>query len=296
MDIENTEIEAPEVEQVEADAPDPLENDGKESLSEKITKNPDALSDSQISDLEKLEKVKYNGKVISGKELARELKEGSLRLSDYTKKTQAIAEERKYYDNLSIDLPKLRANPALADQFRSVYPEKFHWVLDTLEAKGVKVAEEAINKDLRQQEDKQDWKNDPELQETIEFIREQKLESAKTQVNSVFDKLQSKYPDADDGWVAGALSAQREALREANPGMKMPGLDEKAVEKLFKQSHDSFESRAQAWSARRIGAQKQANESGKGPGAGGAIPGQKPRVARSISEATEFALQDLNSQ
>jgi hypothetical protein len=124
MEVETQEVD---VESQEQESSDELKHDG-EKLSEKIDKNPDILTNSQISELEKLEKIKYNGKVLSGKDLARELKEGSLRLSDYTKKTQAIAEERKYYDNLAVDLQKLKANPALVDQFKSIYPQKFHWV------------------------------------------------------------------------------------------------------------------------------------------------------------------------
>lgn len=299
LEVENTEVESTEVESTESQQESPQEElkyDGKTGLAEKIEKNPDLLTQSQVAELEKLEKVKYNGKVLSGKELARELKEGSLRLSDYTKKTQAIAEERKYYDNLAVDLKKLKANPALAEQFKSVYPEKYHWVLDILEAKGEQAAQAAVKQEQGQQESKQSsepsWKEDPEFKETLDFIRAQKLETATTHVNTVFDKMLTKYPHADDSWVAGAVAAEREAFKKANPGVQVPNLDEKSVEALFKKSQEEFEKKAQAWSAQRFQAQKNVSEKVKGPGSGGGVPGAAPKVARNIKEATEFALQD----
>ncbi len=266
-------------------------------LSEKINQDPEVLTKSQVAQLEKLEKVRYNGKVISGKELAKELKEGTLRLSDYTKKTQEIAQERKFYDALPHDLQKLRDNPELASEFRKVYPAKFHAYLDILESKGINAATQAVEQQdqkLDQEPQKADWKQDPELKEMFNSFQEQRLETARVQVNTMFDKLVAKYPDADDSWVAGRVQAEREQIRQQSPGQKLPPLDEATVEKHFKESQMAFEKRAAAWNAKRFQAQKSASDKAKGPGAGGGIPGGAPKQVRTIKEATELAMADPN--
>ena len=45
---------------------------------------------------------------------------------DYTRKTQEIAQERRYFANLDADLEKVRNNPSLAEEFKRIYPEQYH--------------------------------------------------------------------------------------------------------------------------------------------------------------------------
>src|SRR3954464_16064772 len=76
----------------------------------------------EMVDLESLEKFRYAGREMTPKEL----QQAVMLQSDYTRKTQQLAEERKYYDNLSADLSAVAQNPQLAAKFKEVYPEKFH--------------------------------------------------------------------------------------------------------------------------------------------------------------------------
>src|SRR4051812_16401412 len=61
-------------------------------------------------DLGKIDKFNWEGEEWSVKDL----KNAVLRQKDYSQKTEAIAQDRKYYENLSFDLAKVRENPALA--------------------------------------------------------------------------------------------------------------------------------------------------------------------------------------
>lgn len=297
--VENTEVES----QVEGEAPpqqevNELAYEKGVSLSDKLKQNPN-LSDDQISDLDKLDKIRYNGKVYTGAEFAKLFKQrtdNGMTLEKYKEKEKAMTEERKYISALKYDLPKLKANPALIDEFKRVYPAEYHDYLDLIEAKSAAAqsAEQpaAAQSVEQKQVEQQSWKQDPEFKEILKSFQEQKVEAARTQVNTVFDKMAAKYPYADDSWVANRVAAEREQMRAANPGLKVDGLDEKLVEKYFKESSLGFETRAKEYNAKLFNAQKTASEKAKGPGSGGGVPGGAPKVAKSIAEATEFARQD----
>ncbi len=79
-----------------------------------------------IVELDKLEKFKYRGKEWTPKDL----EAATLRQSDYTKKTQELAQERRFVENLPYDLMAVSRDPAKASQFKQVYPEKFHQFLE----------------------------------------------------------------------------------------------------------------------------------------------------------------------
>ena len=58
-----------------------------------------------------------------------------MRMKDYTQKTQRlspIAKEQKYIENIDADLQAVIANPSLAQQFKQVYPQKYHFLVDRL--------------------------------------------------------------------------------------------------------------------------------------------------------------------
>lgn len=293
VDQELASIEAPE-----SGAEKNLEYEKGVSLSDKIDRSPEALSNSQIADIEKLDKIRYNGKVYSGADFAKlftKRSEHGMRLQNYNEKLGEIAKEREFMNALKADLPQLRKHPELIDEFKRVYPAKYHDWLDVVEAKAIAqrqaVEPESQDKPVIEQQ-QNNWKQDPELKEMFETFQEQRVETARVQVNSIFDKLATKYPDADDSWVAAKVQAERAQQLQENPGQKLAGLDEKVVEKYFKEAQASFEKKAEAFAARRFNAQKAASEKSKGPGAGGGIPGGAPKVARTIKEATELALAD----
>jgi hypothetical protein len=55
----------------------------------------------------------------------KDLKNSYLMREDYTRKTQEVAEARKYVDNFKYDLQSLVKQPSLMGQFEKVYPKEF---------------------------------------------------------------------------------------------------------------------------------------------------------------------------
>jgi hypothetical protein len=81
----------------------------------------------ELVDLDTMDKFKFGGREWTPKEL----EAAYMRQQDYSRKTQEIAQERKYYDNLPYDLDMVKNNPALVNQFKQVYPAKFHSWIDS---------------------------------------------------------------------------------------------------------------------------------------------------------------------
>lgn len=270
METENTEV-----------------NTGSESQVTEPTQGSEQSFDSTQSDADRAEQLldlstakKY--KWFDGNEItADDLRNGYLRQSDYTKKTQEIAQERKYYDNLNIDLAKVKTNPELATRFKEVYPEKYHAYLDYVIAK---------NQERKEQQEKLDQASDPRVDEVYDYYQKQRSELALQKVNTIFDNLSKKYNMAYEADVVAAANALIDRARANGDRRYEPS--EKEYEDLFKNSHAESQKRYDQHYKSKIEAQKSANAKGSDIGSGGGIPGQAPRQARTIKEATKFLEQD----
>lgn len=244
------------------------------------------MSQPQTVELDKLERFMYQGKEWTPSQL----KDAMLMQADYTRKTQALAEERKYYDNLREDLRFIRENPHLADEFRKTYPEKFHAYLDDLIAGGqVQAATEQAGQ--RQAalppELQSEWKT---MRETLNGLQsawtEQEKAKASAHIDAMFAKFTSKYDMADERTV---LATAREVAASGKE------LTEKEWERIFKQEHEYFAEKSQKRQQAQMHAQKEANAKARDVGSGGGIPGQAPKK-RSFDEATADAIRHLSGQ
>lgn len=285
---DNTSTEVPQTENQ-----DPLGYEKGVSLSEKIDKNPNALQ--QLVDLDKVEKFRWNGREYTRDALKKEI----MLHKDYTQKTQKLSEEKKfieerkkYDENLYHDLEKVKANPALVEEFKKIYPEFYHKLVDFLQT-GETIKKDnpaAIDETKVEQKDLQD----PRVDEVYNWVTEQKLKTAEVEVNALFDKMSTKYPEASEREVIGQVQHLLALHRQSPRDYKKP--DDKTIEDLFKTSQEDFVKRADARHSKRFNDQKAANAKGSGPGAGGGVPGAAPKVARNIKEATALALQDPGLQ
>lgn len=227
-----------------------VSNEGGETAPS--TEQPDIL------DLDSTEKFRFEGREWT----PAELKKAYMMQSDYTRKTQELGENRKYYDNLVYDLPKVLQNPALVAEFKRVYPNQFHSLIGHLESK--------------QQADKQGV--DPEFyrefQEIKTQLRDQRVSAIEAELDHKFSTLSQKYPYADEEVVI----ARAQTLLDS--GQK---LSDEVWDKLWKSNHEKI---SQAIS-KNIQSQKSANAQGKDMGSGGGIAGQAPVKHRTIKEASK---------
>lgn len=230
----------------------------------------------EIIDLDKIEKFRYAGRELTPKEL-----QGMVMMqSDYTRKTQSLAEERRYYDNLSADLASVKANPALLDKFKSIYPEKFHAYLDYVAPQREAAAPQAAQKPVM----------DPAFEERFNKMEQaykaREVEAAEAQIDATIKTLAPKYPYASERAV---LAEVQYAL---DKGQK---LTEKVWEAAYKAVNDDTKRKVDMARQEELKNQKQANMRGKDVSQGGGIPGQAPKMPRTIKEATAYALQELEN-
>lgn len=212
-----------------------------------------------------------------------QLRKSILMHSDYTKKTQALAEKQKYWDNLDADLDSVRGNPQLIQAFLQTYPKEFHKYL-----RG--------NGNEQAQQDRQDQTQSqqnlpPELLSEISgiksYIQEQQIKAHEAQIDAKFATLQRKYPEGDEDVVL----ARAQALID-----KGTHITDKVWEKLWKESHERYVSRYDARQKTTLNNQRTSNQSARGPASGGGTPAQAPQTKMSMKEATEYAVRTLSGK
>jgi len=245
------------------------------------TEQADAQAQSLV-DLDSVEKFRFEGKEWT----PADFRKSYMMQADYTRKTQAISEERKYFDNLQDDLERVKANPALLSQFRSVYPEKFHKFLGY-----VTQAQAAQAAGQNQGSGAQGSSTDPALLSRIEAMekvsRDRESAAIDAELEAKFKGLSDKYKLADEDAViarAEALLARGEKLTDS------------VWDRLWKADQERHEQRYKAHYSKQVSQQTSANRKGKDAASGGGIPGQAPKLPRTIKEASAHVLAELENQ
>lgn len=230
-----------------------------------------------MMDLESVQKFRFGGKEWTPKEF-----QGAYMMqADYTRKTQQLAEERKYFDNLNADLAAVKANPSLESKFREVYPAKYHAYLDYVAQKQAQAG----------QNSQSPYGNiDPAFQRRFESLEAdmntRKVEAINAELDARFKTLSEKYPLADEE----AAIARAQALH--SKGIQ---LNDKVWDQIWKAVSDKNEAVFKKYGAAQVNKQKQANQQGKDAAPGGGIPGQAPKRPKTIKEASQFALEEMNN-
>lgn len=231
--------------------------------------------DSEPIDLDTVTKVKWEGKEYTPSDFRKMM----MFQSDYTKKTQSVAQTQKYYEALSHDLEAIRNNPQLVSEFQKIYPKEFHKYLDNVMPKDWKTGNQSERGNLP-----------PEVEEKLarfdSYIKEQEVTAQEAKIESITSKLAQKYPEA----IEDVVLARAQALVEQGHSLTQEHWD-----KLYKTSHDFMLKRMTDRQTKQFDSQKNANLKGRGIGPGGGTPGQAPRKL-SFKDATEAAIQDLTGK
>lgn len=276
-----------------------LQPNGGEAANEDVSSAPETESSGEtpstdlapnpadnIIDLDKTEKFRLHGEEWTRDKLASAM----LRQADYTRKTQEIKQEHKYYDNLSYDIANVLKNPALVEQFKQTYPEKFHRYLDaysdylqTKQSEGNPQAKQANAVD-------------PQLMSRINQIesrfRDQEVKAADAMLDGVFKKYSTQYQYADESSVISkALALMEQKKKSGGP----EDLTNQEWDYVFKTEHDRVKALAEKTYKETMDKQLRANRKAKDSAAGGNAPGGAP-VRMTIKEATEAAIRDLSGR
>lgn len=229
-------------------------------------------------DLDKVDEFTIAGQKMTKEQLMASI----MRQQDYSRKTQAFSQERKFYDNLSYDIANVLKNPSLIDQFKKIYPEKFHRYLD------------AYSDYLQTKKDPaQTSQTDPQLMTRINQIedrfRQQEVKSAEVALDGIFKKFSDKYPFAEEASVVSRALALMEHKKSIG---EQEDLTQSDWDSVFKGENDRVEKLASSRYNQKVGTQLKANRKAKDSAVGGGLAGASP-ARMTMKEATETAIRDL---
>jgi hypothetical protein len=242
-----------------------------------------------IVDLDSLEKFKWDGKEYTRDELGKM----AMRQSDYTRKTQELAEEKKYVENFTADFRTLQANnfaPELVEKFKEIYPEKFHKTIDQfLDNDGT--SREGKEQNLEDQIKKYMEPHLKDLESIKQEAYEKKVDSEMKWLDNQFETLSKKYPYASDELVNSKLVAMYEQSKQSGQNLEVT---ENLLEKMFKQENEAYRKKIEAIRASEAKEQSQVNAEAFDTGRGGSPAVQQgKRKPMTLEDAEENAINNL---
>lgn len=248
----------------------------------------------ELLELDKLEKFKWRGKEYSPKDL----ENMTLMRQDYTKKTQELAETRKFVDNFDYDLDKVLENPNLMAKFKEVYPPQFVEKAEKI-LQRVWGQKETDNSQVTKKEATPDSGLPPEIADKLSKLdrlekwmlsqEEEKynarVESIQKELDSKMNEFASKYKFADRDAVENKLSALIDHGQEITP---------EVIERVFKEKHEGYLKLAREEIKQEQQKQLKANAKAREAGPGGDAPAAAPKTLN-LKQAREAMLRELNA-
>lgn len=239
-----------------------------------------------LVDLDKLERFRFNGREWNPKDL----RNAQLRHEDYTRKTQEVAEARKFADNFVYDLQTVLRDRSKLEEFQRIYPKEYvqiaQGILSSLPSQPQAVtptAKSALDPAMAERLSRMENQFTTLMQQT----EKAQVEQIQSWLDNQFDVLGRKYPFADPEVIdARAELAARNGTQ----------ITADVLEKLFKQHDEQMKERKSSWDKavkEKQNQQIQAGKKAKDMGTGGGTPGGAPKAARTIKDATKLALKDL---
>lgn len=223
-----------------------------------------------VADLSKYKEVTINGQKMTIDDLQKSI----MRQSDYTKKTQEVATERKYNANLAADLDKVKANPALASEFKRLYPAQYHAYLKYVTDSAPQTPPPGqLPPELMERFSRYDQFIDETSREKI-AAQEQALEA---NLQTFETNLIKKYPKADAFSAYGyAENKIRQIEQETGQKVSPKDLNEQFMEPFFKASHDNLVKQFNQWNKEQAKQAQSNNRIAADTGRGGGTPGAAP--------------------
>ena len=244
----------------------------------------------QPVDLDSLARYRYQGRNL------KDWESGYMRQQDYTQKTQALAQERRFMENLAVDLDRVKQSPHLAEQFRQIYPQKYHAYLRYV-AQETQAQPQAPGQYGQQPGQPSYARLDPAMEQRIAMLessfKEREVAAIQAELDSKFKTLSEKYPFADEEAVVARAQALLAKMKEMDP-TRDHRINDKQWDALWKSQNDRSYGLSDAQYKKHVQAQlKQAKKSAD-VSAGGGTPGHPPRQFRTLKEATAQALADAD--
>lgn len=238
----------------------------------------------QVADIDGFSEFTFQGKSYTPEDLAKVFGEHE----QFKSRVEQYSENDKYLDNLLIDIESVLQDPRLASQFKATYPKRFHAFLDR------ELNKQSGSQDASQAQSTQEIPKElvskisaleGKLSRYERMAHEADVEKQDAILQKTVDPLFAKYDMADQD----AVWAKAQALVEQ--GYQMTPA---AWERLIKANHDAIEKRVTAKHQAKLKTQMEKGQKAQDTGAGGSAPGQAPKKAKTIAEATEDLLAHLS--
>lgn len=224
-----------------------------------------------VLDLSKAEKFLIEGKEYTWDQLNKE----RLLMSDYTRKTQEIANERRSLEeqrslneHFKADLPKVLQNPQLMADVMRHYPREFVDMFQTLLDMGPKQQQQVMEQGMQLDSRTIQKFVDPMIKPLQEKLDRYETEALTKQLDAVYTQMKTKYPSADEEFVTARLRAMDD--------QKIQITDSK-IEEVFKFFHDKDTQGKDAYHKEQLKKQSEATAKAKDAPSGGATPGLAPK-------------------
>jgi hypothetical protein len=235
-----------------------------------------------VPELDKLERFRFEGRDLTPKEL----KQAFLRQDDYTRKTQSLAETRKYVDNFAADAQAVLDKPELLAKFQELYPPEYHALMERYlklgkqpDTQSTATEKPAINMPPEVEQMVQ------EIRQHQQEVREQKVQAATETINSLHTRLGEKFPYAD----ADVVDRRIELAIEKGLKITHENLS-KVYENAYKSHHEALKSRLDKLASRKVGDQVAAGRAARDVSGGGGLPAQAPKKHKNFASITQDAL------
>lgn len=201
---------------------------------------------------------------------------------------------KKFDDNFGFDIATLLKDPKQFGRFAQIYPQAY-----VERAKQI-LAANGINPNAQPTMTTKPDSLDPRIQRALEIAdrfeamqKEQRIEAIGQKLDTAFEKLSQKYPDADKNvvnWYLQGLAQQKVNLMDEKGNLRM-----QILEKLFKSDHDARNAAYEKKYRSKVENQKKVNLKAQDMGSGGSLSSVQGKQARTIKEATNAILADLRA-
>lgn len=221
----------------------------------------------QVTDIDGLSEFTFQGEKYNPErfhQIFTEHKTWSEKIKEYEK-------EVEFSNNLQVDLDNVLNDPRLAAQFKSIYPKKYHAILDRYIASGGQ--SQAPKTEPAQPALPKEFLNEfGEVKNRLKFFEERayqaEVQTNTAKLDALLPPLFQKFEMANEDQVY----ARAEGILQS--GQK---LTEKTWERLVRESHESMQKKADQVYSAKLKKQIEKGQRGADIGAGGATPGQAPK-------------------
>lgn len=243
-----------------------------------------APAPAQVTDIDGLSEFTFQGEKFTPDRLAQVYSE----YRNLSESQKSYAQEQKFLENIEADLDHVIKDPGLAQKFKELYPKKFHGLVDRVLRTGQASAQPSnaqpsLPPEVQARLD--------QMSQRLQFFEDRNYQAevnvATSQIDKITEPLFQKYPLANAYEVfsrAEGMSAAKQKITD------------KTWERLIRENHETEEKKFDQHQGAKLKQQIEKGRRGADTGPGGSAPGQAPRKARTIGEATEEMLKHLQHQ